>query len=150
MDSLLNRLRAGIARLFPGRGARLSPTTRLGRLGEDEAVRHLKAEGYEILVRNYRIKQGEIDIVAFRDGVLAFVEVRAQTAPAMVDPLETITRRKQRRVIKAAQAYVTENELGRRDVAMRFDVITVLFDRQGRRQEINHLEGAFHESSRGF
>jgi putative endonuclease len=128
-----------------------SPTSRLGQLGEREAARHLKEKGYSILERNYRIKQGEIDLVAFRDGVLAFVEVRAQTEPAMIAPLRTITRRKQRRIVKAAQSYIAVRGLDRRaDAALRFDVVTVLFDEEGRAREVKHLEGAFHESPRGF
>jgi putative endonuclease len=143
LTTMNRRIRELISRLLGRKGARLSPTTRLGRMGEDEAARHLKSKGYDILARNYRIQQGEIDLVAFRDGVVAFVEVRAQTYPPLIDPLETITRRKQRRVIKAAESYAALNDLAERDVALRFDVITVLFDERGRRQEIRHLEGAF-------
>jgi putative endonuclease len=112
-------------------------------MGEDEAARYLKSQGYDILERNYRVKQGEIDLVAFRGGVLAFVEVRAQTQPPLIEPFETITRRKQRRIVKAAQTYASLNELEERDVSLRFDVISVIFDGKGRRQDIRHLEGAF-------
>ncbi|MHC4789151.1 MAG: YraN family protein, partial [Planctomycetota bacterium] len=106
--------------------------------------------GYRILERNYRVTHGEIDLVAFKDGVLAFVEVRAQTQPGMIDPLRTVTRRKQRRIIRAAQTYVAAHGLRRQDVALRFDVISVRFDEAGKPPEITHLEGAFHESPRAF
>jgi len=135
-----------ISRLLGRRKANASPTARLGRKGEDEAARYLRGKGYKILERNYRVKQGEIDLVAFREGVLAFVEVRAQTEPPLIEPLETITRRKQRRVIKAAQIYATVKDLEQRDVSLRFDVITVIFDSEGRRQNIRHLKGAFEAS----
>jgi putative endonuclease len=135
-----------ISRLLGRRKANASPTARLGRRGEDEAARYLKGKGYEILERNFRVKQGEIDLVAFREGEIAFVEVRAQTGPPLIEPLETITRRKQRRVTKAAQTYATLNDLERRGVALRFDVITVIFDGEGRRQDIRHLKGAFEAS----
>ncbi len=136
--------------LWPAGRRRASPTTELGRRGEKEAARYLKGEGYTILERNFRARQGEIDLVVFRDGVLAFVEVRAQTEPAMIDPLRTITRGKQRRIIKAAQTYLAANEARMADVAMRFDVVTVLFDRAGRPVRTNHVEGAFQVSPRGF
>jgi putative endonuclease len=147
---MLKRIKQMLSRSTAHRERRLSPTSRLGRLGEGEAARHLKAEGYRILERNYRVKQGEIDLVAFRDGVLAFVEVRAQTQPSPIDALETITRRKQRRVIKAAQTYATVNKLGESDVALRFDVVTVLFDQGGRRVSVTHLEDAFQVQTRGL
>ena len=127
-----------------------SPTTELGRRGENEAAKYLKGKGYKILERNYRIKQGEIDLIAFRDGILAFVEVRAQTQPALIDPLRTITRRKQRHIIKAAQTYTSLNDLQADDVLLRFDVVTVLFDARGRPADTNHIEGAFQESWKGF
>jgi putative endonuclease len=145
----MGRLAERVRSLAGGR-APSSPTSRLGARGERAAARHLKAAGYEILERNYRTRLGEIDLVAFRDGVLAFVEVRTQTAPAMIDPLHTITRAKQRRVIKAAQAYATLNRVSEHGVAMRFDVVTVLFARDGGVRELRHLENAFQQSPRAF
>jgi putative endonuclease len=125
-------------------------TARLGRRGERAAARHLRRRGYRILERNFRVTEGEIDLVAFRDGVLAFVEVRSRTRPEVIDPAETVTRRKQRRVIKAAQAYMAEHGLTGEPVAARFDLVTVLFSPEGRCARVNHLEGAFQESPRGF
>jgi putative endonuclease len=147
---MLQRLRKLLKRMTTRDLSGLSPTARVGRRGEKEAARHLRRNGYTILERNYRIRQGEIDLVAFRDGVLAFVEVRAQTEPVLIDPLRTITRGKQRRIIKAAQTYAALNDLQSRDLSLRLDVITVLFDEQGRPRQVSHVEGAFHESPKGF
>jgi len=147
---LLRGMTTFVKRLLSRRKAGLSPTTRLGRLGEGEAARYLKSKGYTILERNYRTKQGEIDLVAFREGVLAFVEVRAQTEPPLIDPLETVTRGKQRRVVQAARAYAALNDLDRQDVSLRFDVIAVLFDERGRRQRIEHIEDAFQAPAPGL
>jgi len=142
---------AGILKgIWPTGKTHRSPTTELGRRGEATAARLLKDKGYKILERNFRVRQGEIDLVVFRDGVLAFVEVRAQTEPAMIDPLRTITRGKQRRVIKAAQTYLTVRKFRSADVAPRFDVVTVLFDRAGRPVRTEHVEGAFQVSPKGF
>jgi len=128
----------------------LSHNARLGRAGERVAANYLKARGYSILKRNYRSARGEIDIVAFRDGVLAFVEVRAQTLPALVDPLRTVTRRKQRRIIAAAHAYLASGARGDAHVAPRFDVVSVLFDGKGRAVKVEQIEGAFQETPKGF
>jgi len=146
----LRGLSRSLAALLRREREPLSPASRLGRRGEREAADHLKRLGYTILERNYRIRQGEIDLVAFRDGVLAFVEVRAQTEPAMVDALYTITRRKQRRIIKAAQTYVALNAVERGEVELRFDVVAVLFNDRGQRRDIRHIEGAFQETPKGF
>ncbi|MCK4374892.1 MAG: YraN family protein [Candidatus Brocadiae bacterium] len=124
----MRKLPGFFKRIFAGRQAGLSASALVGRRGEKEAARFLKGKGYKVLARNYRITQGEIDLVAFRDGVLAFVEVRAQTQPGLFDPLYTITRRKQRHIIEAAQTYTSLNDLQADDVLLRFDVVTVLFD----------------------
>jgi putative endonuclease len=121
----------------------------VGRRGERAAARHLTRRGYRLLARNYATRQGEVDIVAFRDGVLAFVEVRSQTEPILVDPAATVTRAKQLRVIKAAQSYCTAHGLPREDVALRFDVITVRFAK-GRKAEVRHIEDAFGITGKRF
>ncbi|MFO7956895.1 MAG: YraN family protein [Candidatus Brocadiia bacterium] len=136
----------GIGRRFRrllGRDGADAPHLRVGRLGEDAAVRCLKRKGYTILERNFTVRQGEVDVVAFRDGTVAFVEVRTQTAPARIDPAETITRRKQRRVIKAARQYSTLHDLERENVLLRFDAVLVLLDDGGRPQSVEHIEDAF-------
>ena len=97
--------------------------------------------------RNFATRRGEVDIVAFRAGVLAFVEVRSQTEPVLIDPAVTVTRRKQLRVIKAAQAYCTATACPATSVALRFDVITVRFGKGGK-AEVRHIEDAFGTSGR--
>jgi putative endonuclease len=144
---MLNWLQRLLRRRDPE--ATLSPRTRAGRRGERAAVAHLKGQGYRILERNFTTRLGEVDIVAFRRGLVAFVEVRSQNEPVMIDPAETVTRRKQLRVIKAAQEYCTLRGLPRDDVALRFDVITVRFA-EGRQPEMMHIEGAFGVTERGF
>ena len=62
----------------------------LGRCGEDFAVRLLELDGYEILARNFRCKEGEIDIVASRCGDLAFTEVKTRRTAAFGRPSEAL------------------------------------------------------------
>jgi len=116
---------------------------RVGRRGEDEAVVHLKRHGYTILERNFLTRGGEIDIVAFHDGTVAFVEVRAVTGPARFDPRYTVGHRKQARLTRAAQAYASLHRLARENVMMRFDVITVIFQPPHGEPDLRHIEGAF-------
>lgn len=66
----------------------------LGRAGEEEAARHLHSCGYRILARNWRVRAGEIDIIAEHDGVVVFVEVKTRTSDAYGFPEEAVTPRK--------------------------------------------------------
>ncbi len=115
----------------------------LGRRGELRAAHHLKKNGYTILERNFEVTRGEIDIVAFRRGVLAFVEVRSVTSPAEIEPLETITAAKQRRVTIAARRYVALHDLSEENVEIRFDAMTVVFEADSRRCTVRHVKNAF-------
>lgn len=89
-----------------------------GRAGEQRAVEHLTAHGYAILDRNWRCSQGEIDIVAHRDGTLCFVEVKTRRSERFGHPFEAIDERKRRRLWRLAFAWVQEHpeQARRRDV----------------------------------
>ncbi|MCF6291390.1 MAG: YraN family protein [Desulfobacterales bacterium] len=96
----------------------------LGKKGEELAAAHLRGLGYRILERNCRLSTGELDIVA-RDGpVLVFVEVKTRTGVGFGGPLEAVTVRKQRQLVKAALEYLGRKGLRNRPV--RFDVVGVL------------------------
>lgn len=94
-----------------------------GRKSEELACAALVQAGYEIIERNYKTPRFEIDIVARERGVLAFVEVRARRAGAMVRPLESIDRRKVQRLLLGARYYMAARNL--MDVSVRFDVVSV-------------------------
>ena len=94
-----------------------------GRKGEEEAVRYLRKNGYKIMERNYRTKLGEIDIIADCKGCICFVEVRAKNNPAFGFPEETILKKKQLQVSKAALTYIKRFKL--EDKNCRFDVVSV-------------------------
>lgn len=137
-------------RLLHGDGTGGADDMRSGRRGEDAAASHLLSEGYKLLERNYRIRQGEIDLVAFRDGTLVFVEVRSRTLPNPLDPALTVTRRKQLCVLKAAQHYLTHHRPRNENVTIRFDVMTVSFGPPGSEPQIKHIENAFQRSAKSF
>ena len=98
----------------------------LGRAGEERAVRHLTAQGYEILDRNWRCPQGELDIVARRGGVLVVVEVKTRRSAAFGHPFEAIDGRKRRRLWQLAQAWMTSNPDRAGGRMLRLDAIDII------------------------
>lgn len=113
---------------------------RLGRRGEAAARGELERLGMRILCANYRHRRGEIDLIA-RDGeVLAFVEVKSRSSESWVRPAQAVGRPKQRMLSDTALAYL--NELGRPQVAFRFDIVEVLFAGPEVR-EVRHIPDAF-------
>jgi putative endonuclease len=117
--------------------------SRLGARGEDAAVELLRAGGYRIVARNHRCPRGEIDVIAEKDDLLVFVEVRTRATSAFGGPEETVGARKQRRVIAAARDYLAQRR-GRAKAA-RFDVIAVVDGPQG--PALTHIENAFDTSA---
>lgn len=117
-----------------------TPRMRTGRLGEIAARRHLTSIGYRVIAVNARAGRGEIDIVAEQGGDIVFAEVRARRSRAMGSPEESITPAKRDRMIAAAQEYLRQNNLQRRD--WRIDVVAVELDARSRPRRINVLRSA--------
>src|SRR6185503_6977262 len=115
------------ATLFATAGALMTiARQRLGKIGEDLAVSELERRGYAITARRYRTPCGEIDIVAECEGVLVFVEVKARADAEFGTAAEAVTPRKQRRLTRMANDYLTRERIV--DRPCRFDVVTVMFD----------------------
>ena len=113
----------------------------LGQFGEEQAARYLRRRFYTILARNYRCRFGEIDLIAKRGGVLAFVEVKLRRDDAHGEAREFVTARKQQRVLAAAELWLSQNETA---LQPRFDVIEVYAPRgTDGPVRINHIENAF-------
>ena len=70
----------------------------LGRAGEDRAARYLQSRGYTVIDRNWRVRDGEIDLVVTRPGELVVVEVKTRRGEGFGHPFEAIDARKQRRL----------------------------------------------------
>lgn len=107
----------------------------LGRTGEDAAAEWYEAEGYEVVARNWRCRDGELDLVVRRGRVVVFCEVKARTSDAFGAPVEAVTREKQQRIRRLAARWIDDS--GFRPVEIRFDVASVL----GGRLEV--VTGAF-------
>jgi len=111
----------------------------LGKLGEEIAADYLGKKGYEIVKRNYTFAKSEIDIVAKKDGQLIIVEVKTRNSDFMAGPQQTITKAKQKSIIKAANFYIQEHDL---DIETRFDVVSIIVN--SKQKLIEHIEDAFY------
>lgn len=111
-----------------------------GKLGEDCAATYLEAAGYTIVARNFRIRSAEIDIIAQRDNVLVFVEVKTRSDTLHGLPSEAVTLRKQKKIIEAAGIFLQDEKY--QSHSCRFDVMEIYL-RNGSADKINHIENAF-------
>jgi len=116
-----------------------SPRSKLGAQGERIAGAHLEAHGLVIEARNYRTRFGEIDLIA-RDGEeTVFVEVRTKRSAAYGTPEESITLRKQARLVRTAQQYLAQH--GRTGSSWRVDLVAITLQSDGP-AHIVHVESA--------
>lgn len=105
-------------------GYKMKDSRSIGKHGEEIASKALEKNKYRILERNFRCRQGEIDIIAEdKDGVLCFIEVKSRSSDAFGRPEEVVNSHKQRRLTAAAYVYLEKNRLELRD--MRFDIVSV-------------------------
>ena len=93
-----------------------------GPRSEDRACDYLRAQGYRLLARNWRVSRGEIDIIAREGETLVFVEVKARSGKGFGGPEAAVHPAKQRRLIEAARAFIAETAC---ELPMRFDVVAV-------------------------
>ena len=111
-----------------------------GRQAEDWVSVHVTQHNLQIITRNYRSHYGEIDIIAWDQETLVFIEVRYRTPQGYGSALESVTRAKQRRIIRTAQYFLLEKQWGEK-YPCRFDVIAIEPTAFG--QEIQWIRGAF-------
>ena len=140
-------------------GEGMKTNKKLGNYGEEEATKYLADKGYIILFRNYRFRNGELDIVAKKEGILVFVEVKTRMSRTKGGPLEAINTEKQRRIIHGAryflmkEKFLEETKEGGWDAcincdshktykSIRFDAIQVM---PREKHPILHIKNAFME-----
>ena len=119
----------------------------LGERGETVACGFLKDHGYEILEKNYKCKLGEIDVIARRQGRLAFIEIKTRTSTQFGTPQEAVDFRKQEKIFKVAQWYLKERKSLKSPVA--FDVVAILW-KEGQSPEIRLIADAFEKESKSY
>jgi putative endonuclease len=109
----------------------------IGRWGEDIAAKYLETLGYTILVRNVHTPHGELDIIASRNQLLVFVEVKTRTSHSFAFPEDSVTARKQAHMLSAAEMYIDQHpECGD---TWQFDVSAVE-GKPGDKAQIEHFE----------
>jgi len=108
-----------------------------GNLGEDLACLYLTKNGYNILERNLTFKFGEVDVVAIKDNILTFIEVKSRSSLNFGLPSEAVDFKKVTKITKVEKAYISNTSLYYNEVS--FDVIEVYLNEN----KINHIERAF-------
>ncbi|HRR76007.1 MAG TPA: YraN family protein [Ruminococcus sp.] len=117
-----------------------------GRLGEESVCAYLTERGYRIAARNYRIKGGEIDIIAENGDYLAFVEVKARRPDSLVTGFEAVNKRKRGLIIKTAADYCCKHPSM---LQPRFDVAQVIVQ-EGRVLSIDYIPNAYDTTGYNF
>lgn len=113
-----------------------------GRLGEDQAASFLKGKGYRIIGRNVRARFGELDLVAWQGKTLCFIEVKARSSERFGLPEEAVNFFKRRTLIRLAQWYLQAHP-NLRAQAVRFDVVSLVVDGQGKPLRTRLIPNAF-------
>lgn len=115
-------------------------TKQIGDKGEQLAAWFLENKGYTILERNYRFERAEVDIVAYKEREIVFVEVKTRTSLKFGYPEDAVTDEKQQQIVKAAEAWLYERKMD--GAPVRFDVVSIL-GTSSTEYKINHFENAF-------
>lgn len=113
---------------------------KIGDEGEDLAAAYLESKGYTILERNYFFEHAEVDIVAYDEISIVFVEVKFRSNTHFGEPEDHISDEKMTYVFKAAEAWLYERKMDRSPV--RFDVISIV-RKNNEAPQIKHFEDAF-------
>ena len=112
----------------------------IGKWGEIYAARLLRDKGYKIESVNYRVRGGEIDIIAGNKQYLVFVEVKTRGKNPFDTPAASVDYNKQRKITLTASEYLQRFPTDRQP---RFDVIEISMDKDCKVTQINHIENAF-------
>jgi putative endonuclease len=117
---------------------------RLGKRGENLACSLLRTKNFEILCRNYKVKSGEIDIVARDGGIIAFVEVKTRRHTTRSRPARGLSEEQKKRIYRAGMRYL--KAIGNPKVVYRFDLIEIILS-PFRLREARHWQGHFTSNS---
>ncbi len=114
---------------------------RTGIRGEEDAYFHLRSLGYVIVARNYRTARlrGEIDLIAWEQDVLCFVEVKTRTSIDVKTPEAAVDRHKRREIAQVARDYLRQSPP---TCQWRFDIVSVYYGRRGSRPQIEVFRNA--------
>lgn len=111
-----------------------------GRDGESVAAQYLENLGYRIVERNFRLRTGEIDLIARFGDTIIFIEVKTRHSAKYGQPSEAVTWQKQGKILRTATAYLVRR--GWMNSLCRVDVIEILYKKDGT-YKLNHIINAF-------
>jgi len=120
----------------------------IGAAGEDAVCQALSKQGWRIVERNFRIRTAEVDIIAYEEDSLCFIEVKTRLGTGFGLPCEAVTPAKQKKIIRAAEYYLAYHEI---DAPVRFDVMEVYATVRGGIFSVsryNLIRGAFDAGER--
>jgi putative endonuclease len=122
----------------------MSTNKEIGKLGEDIGVKYLKNKGYKILDRNFEkravfLKFGEIDIIAQKDKIIIFCEVKTLSSEKRLSPEERVDFKKKETIAKIAEIWL--DEYGKKqDTRWQIDVLAIVLDFNSHKAKIRHFE----------
>ncbi|MEO5909484.1 MAG: YraN family protein [Pelobium sp.] len=111
-----------------------------GKKGEAIAKAFLEEKGYEILDENWTFGKAEVDLIAFKNKTIIFIEVKARSGNYFGEPEEFVDQKKQQLLTDAAEEYVYVMDF---KGEIRFDIIAILFKKGFESYELKHIEDAF-------
>ncbi|MFN2391031.1 MAG: YraN family protein [Pyrinomonadaceae bacterium] len=128
-------------------------TSQVGQIGEDLAARFLRRNGYRLVLANFKVPigrnnrgaqvTGEIDLIAFDEDALCFIEVKTRSSDEFASPLAAVNLRKQRQIIRTARAYRKIFRLN--NIKFRYDVVSIVLVKDAR-PKIELFKGFWTES----
>ena len=116
----------------------------VGKRGEQIAINYLTEKGYKIIEHNWYFRKKEIHIIAEKDDFLVIIEVKSRSVGFRESPTDAVNMKKQRFLIKAANAYVKKYDI---ELEVRFDIITVVFFND-HEYKLRHIDDAFYPTLR--
>ncbi len=120
---------------------------KLGNLGEKIAADYLKKKGYQILEKDYTSKfkagrgRGEIDIVAKKEGIITFVEVKSLSSDKVIQPEEKVNYQKRKKIIKTANFWLMEKKIPL-DAKWKIEVVSLKIDLKNNKIKLRHFQNA--------
>lgn len=113
---------------------------KVGVWGEVYAARYLRDNKFKIISANYVCRFGELDLVAVKDGILCFIEVKTRNESTLTRPMEAVDEDKRERLKMTSKSFLNYSRLSGE---MRFDVVEVYLDDNFKMTGINYIENAF-------
>lgn len=113
----------------------------IGTYGEDICSKELKNCGYKILEKNFRCRTGEIDIIAMKDNILSFIEIKSRFSTSYGNPCEAVTYFKMNKIIQTANYYIFKKNYF--NINIRFDIMEVSLNYNDNTYKINFIKDAF-------